>query len=78
MLAKDEAGRDVLVGLTHEETELYLAYSYRDDLIGKPFESEAAEQEAERRYLDLDDKHEQTRREILAAESEARRTLVRH
>jgi len=60
-LSKDECGEDVLVGLTSEETEFYLAYSF-----GKK------KGERSDHYLQLNDKHELARRDVLLAENEFR------
>lgn len=65
-LATDEQGRDVLVGLTHEETEAYLDYA-RSRLRGNHNPACSGED-----YLRLHEKHEIARLAVLGAETEKR------
>lgn len=58
-------GREILVGLTPEETEFYIAYSR--DLSGDSHNTTNSG-----RYLELHDKHEAERFGILAAENQRR------
>lgn len=83
MLSRDAEGREVLVGLTFEDSEWYLAYS--DAGVSEDGRSERRagkspeEIEAETaRYLALHDRHEMARLQIVGAEMEARRTPERH
>jgi hypothetical protein len=64
----DGEGREVLVGLTFEETAWYLEYSDRK-LHGK---SGTNHDEDRDQYLVLHDKHESARLQVLAAEIEKR------
>jgi hypothetical protein len=66
-LGFDGDGREVLVGLSYEETEWYLDVLERDRL-GRGLITEA---ENDRRN-DLDDRHAMVRRQIAAAEYEMR------
>lgn len=70
MLARDDEGREVLIGLNYDDSEWYFAFQNdRHTAHTKTL----AEQRAERdRYLELDDRHELARRRILTAENEAR------
>lgn len=60
-LTTDVEGREVLVGLTAEETAVYMAHS-RARLAGKPFRA------GSKKYLGLREKHERARLEVLGAE----------
>lgn len=64
-LATDALGREVLVGLTFEETAFYVTYG-RDRIkgISRPDDGE--------KYLELHDKHERARLSVLGAENELR------
>lgn len=77
-LTRDAEGREVLVGLSFEESEWYLAHvdaraggpearAERD--AGKTFEEVDAETD---RYLALHEKHENARMAVLGAEYELR------
>jgi hypothetical protein len=63
-LGVDGGGAEVLVGLTREESLFYLAYS-RGEAGVKSDESRS-------RYLDLHEKHQATRLQIVFAEVELR------
>ncbi len=63
-LARDEQGRDVLAGLSLEETELYLR--------------ELNESGASDRWLELDDRHQLAMMEMISAENEARQAGPKH
>lgn len=71
-LTTDEAGNEVLVGLTTEESQWYLDYSKRTMTSRDPDDGSEAE-----RYLRLNDRHEIARREAIVLESEARQS-TRH
>jgi len=62
-LGADEQGRDVLVGLTLEETAFYMEHSRR-------FTSGNRDRDPEnrKRYLTLHEKHEKSRLQVLGAE----------
>jgi hypothetical protein len=69
-LATDLQGREVLIGLTFEETEFYLAHSREmmsSDELGPNHHHEDGE-----RYLALHEKQERARFEVLAAENQKR------
>jgi hypothetical protein len=75
--AKDEQGRDVLVGLTHEETTLYQEYSAKDwklrtDEKAFPWPSVQAMNEERARWLELHDKHEEARLKRINEEAQKR------
>jgi hypothetical protein len=59
-LARDRHGREVLIGLTHEESEWYLAYAESSEERNVGRDSRSAEEIRidRRRYLELHDKHE--------------------
>jgi len=80
MLARDDEGREVLVELTYGETEWYFAYL--DDKFGTDegrTRKTVAQESADRdRYLELHDRHERLRLEIVMAEVEARHHPVRN
>lgn len=63
----DSLGREVLRGLTYDETEEYYRY-LRDRLEDRETSSQGS------RYLDLHAKYERARLEIIMAENEARRS----
>jgi hypothetical protein len=63
-LAQDEQGRDVLAGLTVEETEFYL--------------SEMDAPGASDRWLELDNRHQRAIAEMISAENEARQAGPKH
>lgn len=65
-ITTDGHGREVLVGLTLEETAWYVAYS-KARLTGEHREPEDGKE-----YLELYDKHERARLQVLGAEIEAR------
>jgi len=60
-LTTDSEGREVLVGLTSEETNTYLALSGN-------LAAEASDPDGRNTYLALHDKHERARLEVLGAE----------
>ena len=64
-LSTDLQGREVLVGLSFEETVFYVAYG-RDRVkgISRPDDGE--------KYIELHDKHERARLSVLGAENELR------
>jgi len=62
-LTRDEQGRDVLAGLNVEETELYL----------RELESGASDH-----WLELDDRHQRARMQMISAEIEARQAGPKH
>ena len=64
MLARDEEGREVFIGLTHEETEWYLRRL--DDRGDDRLTGEERLQTGDD-WLELDRKHEAARREMLRA-----------
>ena len=64
-ITTDAQGREVLVGLTLEETGFYIAYSR--DLRGNSHNSEDSD-----RYLELHEKHEAERLGVLMAENQRR------
>ncbi|HZP66248.1 MAG TPA: hypothetical protein VFB32_08055 [Rudaea sp.] len=66
-LSSDARGREVLVGLTFEETAWYVTQTHT--LLGR--------HRADRlRYLELHDKHEKARQRLLAiAHAEPKRTI---
>jgi hypothetical protein len=74
MLGRDGGGREVLVGLTYEETEWY--FTYLEEELGanhRRTRKTIAEMNSDRdRYLELHDRHEQARMQIVMAEIEAR------
>lgn len=63
-LANDEQGREVVAGLTVEETELYLR--------------ELNASGASDHWIELDERHERARREMISAENEARQAGPKH
>lgn len=65
-LGTDVTGREILVGLTVEDSAAYLGY-VRVLALGKDCSREAGT-----RYLELHDKHERVRRSVLNAEIDAR------
>lgn len=65
-IATDPQGREVLVGLTLEETAFYMAYVRNRVADGQP------DPEAEDRYFDLHEKHQRERFRVLGAENELR------
>jgi hypothetical protein len=67
-LAKDGNGLEVLVGLTLEETEFYVDYTRRRAAGAR--EHDPANRE---RFFALHEKHDLVRRQVILAESEARR-----
>ena len=69
MIEKDDEGRDILRGLTYEETEWYLTYSRDMGLHNRSIKQMEADRD---RYADLFEKHETARHAILAAEYLAR------
>jgi hypothetical protein len=68
-ITTDGTGREVLVGLTAEETDWYFAYTARrmSDAARGPHHSEDRE-----RYLALHDRHEHARFQVLGAEIQKR------
>jgi hypothetical protein len=73
MLARDKQGRELLVGLSFEGSEWYLAYA-EAGMGGPEARAERAaektpeEEDAERdRYLQLHDQHETARLQVLSA-----------
>jgi hypothetical protein len=68
-IATDSTGREVLVGLTAEETDWYFAYTEKrmsDAPRGQNHGNDRA------RYLALHDRHERARFQVLGAEIEKR------
>lgn len=61
-LSTDGQGREVLIGLTLEETERYMAHS-------RAFLSKNRDRENRKIYLKLNEKHERARLEIIGTES---------
>ncbi len=61
----DAQGREVLVGLTREETILYVTYG-RDRMAGMSRHDDGE------KYLEFHDKHERARLSVLGAENELR------
>jgi hypothetical protein len=74
MLGRDTQGREILVGLTYDETEWYFANLEEEFGTDRPRPRKTSEERnADRdRYLELHDRHERTRLQILGAEVEAR------
>lgn len=78
MLTRDADGREVLVGLTFEESEWYLAHveadvGTADERAARLADMTPEEHDAEtERYLALHDKHELARMEVLGAEHQLR------
>jgi hypothetical protein len=74
MLSRDVQGREVLVGLNSDETEWYFAHL--EDELGPDRarrRKTAAQRTADRdRYLELHDRHEVARIQIVLAEIEQR------
>jgi hypothetical protein len=74
MLGRDGGGREVLVGLTYEETEWYFAHL--EDELGanhrRALNTIAEMNSGRDRYLELHDRHEAVRQQIVMAEIEAR------
>jgi hypothetical protein len=68
-IAKDRAGREVLVGLTGEETDWYFAYSAKR-LSGVSRGKDHSDDRE--RYLALHNKHEIARLQVLGAEVQKR------
>lgn len=64
-ITKDNQGREVLVGLTEEESAFYMQY------VRRPLQGDH-EREDSRRHLELHDKRERARLSILGAEHELR------
>ena len=64
-ITKDAQGREVLVGLTEQETAFYMEYSRRR-LKGE------GDPSGRDRYLELSEKHELARLSILGAEQQLR------
>ncbi len=69
-LTTDAEGREVLVGLTFEETLEYLKLAHTTGASGAS--SAGARYDDGERYLALHDKHELARLEILGAEHQKR------
>jgi hypothetical protein len=69
-LTKDAEGREVLVGLTFEETAEIHRYMERRDEPNFPFQP--GDIELGKRYDELNDKHELARQQVLAVEYESR------
>jgi len=67
IFATDAHGCRVVIGLTPEETEFYLAYAESTMRENSPPDSEARS-----RYLALHDRHEIKRLQVIVAEAEAR------
>jgi hypothetical protein len=67
-LTTDAEGREVLVGLSFEETAELHRYIERRDAPNFPFEP--GDDELTARYEVLDSKHELARQQVLAAERE--------
>jgi hypothetical protein len=63
-ITTDEQGREVLVGLTLEETAFYMAHVKRRPII--------PDREGRKRYIELDKKHELARLAVLGAEVQRR------
>ena len=61
-LSTDSAGREVLVGLSFEESEFYMAYANQRMQGHK-------DRPNSKRYLELSEKHERARLEVLGAET---------
>ena len=73
-LTRDTQGREVLVGLTFEETVEYVTYS-KSSMSGKT----TYDPEARDHYLELHDKHQRARFQVLGAEHVLRtENPVRH
>lgn len=79
MLTRDDQGREVLVGLTLDETEWYFAYVESNRagsaMSANPFPKEDANRD---RYIELHDRHELARLRIVLAEVDARRDPIRN
>lgn len=71
-VSTDDEGREILVGLTFEETVFYMEYSRRF-LTGRDRDPDHRD-----RYLQLHDKHERARLAVLGAEIQARNDPMRH
>ena len=65
-ITTDSSGREILVGLTLDETAFYIEYA-RASILGL-----SRDQEQSDRYLELHEKHERARLAILAAENQLR------
>lgn len=80
MLKTDEDGREVLVGLTFDESEWYFAYvaklfaSDDDEAQGRS----AATRTERSRYGELHSRHEAARQQIIMAEAEGRQHPIKH
>lgn len=66
-IAIDEQGREVLVGLTMDETVFYMTY-VRHRAAG----DRDPDRGHQRRFLELHDKHELARYQVIGAENEVR------
>ena len=60
-ISTDSQANEVLVGLTLEETALYMAHS-------RAFLTDERDRTNRKKYLELHDKHEKARLEVLGAE----------
>jgi hypothetical protein len=67
-LAKDAEGREILVGLSFEETAEVHRYIERRDAPNFPFGP--GDNELGEKYLELNEKHEIARQRVLEAERE--------
>ncbi|QRM32758.1 hypothetical protein [Microvirga sp. VF16] len=71
MLSTDSEGREVFIGLTAEESAEFYAFTRPENL-----ESKSSEERD--RYLELHEKHEKARLQIVVAEIEARHDSIRN
>lgn len=62
-LTKDNEGREVLVGLTLEETEFYMTFSRRFTTGDRD-----RNKENRKRYLELTERHEKARIDVIGSE----------
>lgn len=71
-LSKDEHGREIVVGLTYEETEEYLLLGDKDMARRLDDTAPRTTPEEDDRWEELHEKHETARRQVLLAENELR------
>ncbi|RYG97873.1 MAG: hypothetical protein EON58_08670 [Alphaproteobacteria bacterium] len=65
MLTTDSSGQEILVGLTSEETNFYVNFSR----LSRSGDEDPDDTE---RYLELNEKHERARFEVIGAEAQLR------
>lgn len=78
-LARDDKDREILVGLSYEESEWYFSYlGEQEKLKGLSKKSFDEQREEVNRYLELHDRHEDARRKLVIAEMEAGRAAFKN